>query len=112
MAEGVQDPSTLTNDELAVQLYDMLMRDIEPDLLSYNIPKLDEYYKGETEEQHDKRMKRYEVAYKTFETVFRDFMNDVQDEVRDSKRNSLREEENQARNQEENQLASLEAAFE
>lgn len=112
MPDGVQDPAALTNDELAVQLYDMLMRDIEPDLLSYNIPKLDEYYKGESTENHDKRMKRYEAAYKAFDIVFRQFMTDVQDEVRDTKRSSLVAKENEARDQEENQLASLEAAFE
>lgn len=112
MTSVVQDINTLTNEELSIQLYDMLMRDIEPDLLSYNIPKLEEYYKGETEQQHDNRMKRYQAAYEAFDIVFREFMNDVQEEVRETKRESLHEKEMEDRSGEQSKLASLEAAFE
>lgn len=105
---GVQQQD---NDELATQLYDMLMRNIEPDLLSYNIPKLDEYYASESEEEHEERMKRYEQAYEEFEYVFQDFMNEVQDEVRVNKRSALVAQEAENREEEEGELANLEAAL-
>ena len=102
---------TMSNEELAEQLYDMIMRDIEPDLLSYNIPKLDDYYKDETEEEHETRMQRYKVAYQRFEVNFQEFMNNVQDEVRDTKRASLTEQEAADRAEEESNLANLEEAL-
>ena len=108
------DPTTNAptfNDELAEQLYDMLMREIEPDLLSYNIPKLDEYYKEETPEQHEARMKRYERAYQDFEYAFQKFMNEVEEEVRENKRSALKEKEHESLQKEQEKLASIEEAF-
>ena len=43
------------NRQMAEQIYDMLMGDIEPDLLLANIPGLDEKYKGETDAEHKAR---------------------------------------------------------
>lgn len=109
MSDSTVDASH--NRQLATQLYDMLMRDIEPDLLSYNIPKLDEYYADETTAEHDERMKRYERAYKDFDYVLGEFMSSVQDEVRTAKRSSLKEKETRAAAEDSNQLSTIEAAF-
>lgn len=79
----------ITNEELAEQLYNMLMRDIEPDLLTYNLPKLDEYYADETDDEHQNRMERYNKAYKAFQTAHRDFMNFVTNEVKKAQQVSL-----------------------
>lgn len=96
------------NQELAQQLYDMLMRDIEPDLLSYNIPKLEEYYAGETAEENQARKERYQKAYAEFDRVFQAFMNEVQEDVRNTKRASLEKKEQSAREAETDDLESLE----
>ena len=101
----------ISNEELAEQLYDMIMREIEPDLLSYNIPKLDEYYKDETEEQHKERMKRYDVAYKQFEEKLQEFMNNVQDEVRGTKRDSLLAKEQEDKEHDMEVLEDIEEAL-
>lgn len=103
-----QDANRTANQELAQQLYDMLMRDIEPDLLSYNIVKLAEYYKDETETENTERLQRYQKAYQEFDRVFQSFMNEVQDEVRTTKRDSLEKTEQSDRAGETDNIEALE----
>lgn len=71
----------ITDEELAQQLYDVVMRDIEPDLLSYNTPKLAEFYKDETAAEHAKRMERYQVAYTQFKSAWGAFLTKVQSQL-------------------------------
>lgn len=54
-------------------LYDAIMRLVEPELLSANIPLLDEQYQDETAEQHEARMKRYEDAFRRFNEILTNF---------------------------------------
>jgi hypothetical protein len=96
----------ITNQELAEQLYNMLMREIEPDLLTYNIPKLDEYYVGETEQEHKNRMDRYEFSYKKFEQAHDAFFNHVINEVKRAQQNTLHSKEEQDRDAETASLSS------
>jgi hypothetical protein len=100
-----------THSDLAVELYDMLMRSIEPDLLSFNIPKLDGHYAGETPEERAERMDRYRVAYEQFDIVLERFMASVQNEVRSSRRQSLQQKEATSHTADQSHLSSLEAAF-
>jgi hypothetical protein len=53
-----------------IDLYDMLMFEIEPELLSDAVGELDELYKNETKEEHQERMDRYKVAFQTFSDRF------------------------------------------
>ena len=99
------------SEELAEQIYDLLMAEIEPDLMLANLPLLDEKYAGESEQDQKKRMARYERSYAEFDRQFNDFMNEVNDDVRDSKRASLAKQESDAKKSEQDELASLEAAF-
>ena len=110
---SMTDP-TFTNvdsEELAKQLYDVLMAEIEPDLLLTNIPLLDKKYAGETPEEKAVRMKRYEVAYKEFDRQFSEFMVDVNGEVRTTKRKSLEAKEEESHQSDQQVLSSLETAF-
>jgi hypothetical protein len=50
-----------------VALYDALMEQIEPDLVSTEIDYLDTYYSGETEEESAARAERYAKAFILFE---------------------------------------------
>lgn len=59
-----QDTSELS-DEMR-RLYDAFMFQVEPDLLSYSVPHLEEIYLDETEEEHDVRMSRYADAFEMF----------------------------------------------
>ena len=109
MPTATLDPAT--DKALAEQLYDVLMGEIEPDLLLGNIPGLDAKYAGETPEQKDARMKRYEESYKKFDLEFSKFMVDVNDELKTARRAALQEKEEEDRTQESTKLGSLEAAF-
>lgn len=92
----ITDNSTtggITDDELAQQLYDVVMRDVEPDLLSYNLPKLAEFYKDETPAEHSNRMERYRTAYTKFEQAWRDFLTKVQMQVTSGQKMALEQKE-------------------
>lgn len=53
-----------------IDLYDMLMAEIEPDLMSDMIDHLPEMYANETEEEAQARAARYAKAFVTFEERF------------------------------------------
>lgn len=99
------------NAELARDLYDTLMAEIEPDLLLENLATLDAKYDGETAEQKADRLKRYEAAYAKFDEEFSKFMNDVNEEVRTSRRTALQAKEAAAKQSDQPILNSLEDAF-
>ena len=70
-------------------LYNLLMYDIEQDLLTENLPTLEEKYKGETEEQQKERARRYARALseylKRFEKImsaWKGRMDDIKKELR------------------------------
>ena len=99
------------NRQMAEQIYDMIMGDIEPDLLLGNIPGLDEKFAGEGEEEHEERMERYKEAYKKFDIELAEFMGKVKKETRDNKRSALKEKEEHDKEVEANELADIESAF-
>ncbi len=49
--------------ELFLELYDHLMAEIEPELMSFSIPCLADYYKDETPEEKSEREERYARAF-------------------------------------------------
>lgn len=51
-------------------LYNEIMRQIEPDLLSTAVGGLAAKYAGETAEQRQHRHDKYEQAYRTFDRIF------------------------------------------
>lgn len=99
------------NKQLAEQLYDTLMSEIEPDLLLANLPTLDAKYAGESAADRAERMKRYDAAYAKFDKEFATFMAEVQEEVRVSKRTALKQKEEQDKLSDQPVLDSLEAAL-
>lgn len=103
--------SDTENAELARDLYNTLMADIEPDLLLENLPLLDAKYDGETPEQKAVRLQGYEAAYAKFDAEFEKFMSGVNEEVRTSRRSALQEKEAAAKQSDQPLLASLEDAF-
>lgn len=51
-------------------LYNEVMRNIEPDLLTDHLPYLDQWYGGETLLQRMQRIASYERAFEIFEEVY------------------------------------------
>ncbi len=110
MPDATQNPQ-VDNRALAEQVYDMIMGEIETDLLLKNIPLLDAKYVGETPEDHEARMERYQAAYKRFDSELQKFMDEVNGSVRSSQIKSLKEREQQDRQAEQDALQSITSAF-
>jgi hypothetical protein len=51
----------------AAAFYDDVMAEIEPDLVSANIPGLQDKYQGETPQQAQERAERYERAFQAYD---------------------------------------------
>lgn len=114
MSPVTLDPAAfqgLNSEELARQLYDVLMADIEPDLLLENLSSLDAKYAGETPEEKERRLARYEAAYKRFDQEFNDFMAQINAEVHASRRTALQEKEAASDASDQQTLTSLESVF-
>ena len=101
----------ISQEELAKQLYDVVMRDIEPDLLSYNLPKLAEFYADETEQQHKRRMQRYQKAYEQFTEAWRAFLTKVQIQLNSGQKVALQTKETISRAGEKDDLAEAAEAI-
>src|SRR3989338_3210649 len=65
----------------AERLYDEIMANKNPDLLTKNIPLLEERYKGETDEQRKMRQEQYQVAYVIFDRVAADVEEEMKADV-------------------------------
>jgi hypothetical protein len=114
MSPVTLDPAAfqgLNSEELARQLYDVLMADIEPDLLLENLSSLDAKYTNETPQEKELRLSRYEAAYKRFDQEFNEFMAQINAEVHASRRAALQEKEAASDASDQQALTSLESAF-
>lgn len=92
-------------------VYDSIMGNIEPDLLSSNIEKLDAQYEGETEEQRQARYDRYEQAYARYDEEYAIWEANLQQDVVAYRRAALQSAEAESRSEEQNVLAQLEQGF-
>jgi hypothetical protein len=101
----------MTNQEMAQQVYDLIMGPIESDLLLANIPLLDTKYAGESPMEHDARMERYKNAYIAFDKEMKKFIDAVNTSVRTTQREALKAREDEDRRREQEQLTSLASAF-
>lgn len=62
-------------------LYDEIMRHIEPDLCSHQIPFLTEKYKNETPKEKLFRMRAYEMAFSLFDACLKEVKDGIADDV-------------------------------
>ena len=56
------------------EIYNALMYDIEPELMTDMIPELDEIYANETEEEREERAERYARAFEMFSDEFENIL--------------------------------------
>lgn len=80
-------PTNQTFDVKAI--YDMLMYEIEPDLMSETIPFLDEFYEGETNEERVARGQRYVLAFEEAKRRFMLLIENAKHELTLVKKNQL-----------------------
>ena len=90
-------------------IYDALMGPIERDLLTVNIPLLDEKYKGETPEQKAARYQRYQDAYAKYDQAFETWITQFRGTVEGYRRQAFEAAEQEDRAKEANTLSNLES---
>ena len=91
------------------EIFDGLMRKIEPELVTSNLPKLDAPYAKETPAQHKKRYARYSKAFMQYKKEFKAWSAKLQKAVAAYKKALFKAAEKHALGDEGNVLADLEA---
>ena len=92
-------------------LYDQIMGEIEPDLVSSVYKTLDEKYKGETLEQAAARKDRYEKAFKEYKRRFDLYTSEWNGQLRTFQTGVIRALEADDRSEEDALMTQLESAF-
>ncbi len=93
------------------EIYDHLMGDIEPELVTDTIPALDEKYKDETEEQKEKRKQRYKAAFDAYHKAFDTWIANLRTQVDKVRKTALRAAEEKSFEKEAEILAQIESSF-
>ena len=101
-ANGKLDPA---------QVYDALMGRIAPELVTAEIPKLQEMYKGETSQQRKARGERYKEAYTQYESILAQLTAGISNHARVQRREALSSAETDSRKEEEVEIAKMEKIF-
>jgi len=78
------------------ELYNTLMADIEADLLTQNIPNLNQKYAGETKEQNAERLERYRRAYEKYDEAFASWMQKFDHLVNQYRKEALKMQETES----------------
>ena len=74
---------TPTQDLSMEQIYDLLMAEIEPELLTCMLPYLDKLYPKEAKQEHELRMHRYAKAMQIFGQRFEALMKVWKEQLRE-----------------------------
>lgn len=98
-------------EEAGIFIYDAIMSAIEPELVSTEIPKLEEKYKNETPEEKSARAKHYNAAFAAYEKHYAHFIAGVGGEVRALKHEAMATTEAEERAKEEEEMSGLESAI-
>ncbi len=91
------------------EVYDALMATIEPELMSANIPVLDDKYVGESEEEKAARYERYSRAFDAYDAAYDKWKNDMHVVVKDYKKTALKTAEAESRTKDASVLGNLES---
>lgn len=104
---GITPPPVLSGTEL----YDSIMGDIEPELLSANLPLLKDAYANETPDERAARAARYQAAYAEYDARFAKNCNDWNKQLHAYKRHALHNVESRVQTKESAELSSLESSL-
>ena len=92
-------------------IYNMLMFDIEPELMTNILPDLEELYPNESEEEKKERLARYAKAFEEFTMKFEEFMGAWKEQLHDFKKNILAHFKQESGAQDKTDLENLERSF-
>lgn len=93
------------------EIYDSIMGQIEPELVSSSIPLLKKKYANETPEQKAARKKRYNAAYKKYDEMYEIYLADLDARISRYYKESMSSIEEQSRKGEEQKLNDIAAAM-
>lgn len=93
------------------EFYDALMAQIEPDLVSTQLPLLEARYVGETPEQQQARQDRYDAAFAEFDRRSAEEISKLDRDVQEYKSASQKEMEQASREEESVDMVNLEASI-
>jgi hypothetical protein len=88
-------------------LYDSIMSEIEPELVSANSERIAELTKDETEEERKVRAERYEKAFEVYDVKMAEYVSQAKEVSARHKRESLKALERDSRKEEEKQLEEI-----
>lgn len=95
----------------ATQLYDLLMKDIEPDLLSDVIPLLQQKYAEESTEEKTSRAMRYQQAFALYEERLAEYKTAWDQQLHRYKRLAVSHLEARSRQKEDAVLEQIDSSF-
>ncbi len=93
------------------EIYDSIMREIEPELLSAALPGLEEKYKGDTPAQAKERAERYIRAMEEYEKRYEQYRHDQEANTRTFKIDAIHFVEQAAAGDEQTKMQSLASAL-
>jgi len=117
-----QDPASGQSDPLQVfanlpvlpdgdELYDQIMGQIEPELMTASLETLKEKYATETPEQKAEREKKYQKAFAEYERVYREYRNGQDMDLHRYQRSARASLEESSKAEEEKKMTNLESAI-
>jgi hypothetical protein len=93
------------------ELYDLIMGQIEPDLLSVNVDGLAARYVQQTPEERSERAQRYRNAFSEYERRLTEYQRQWDEQLRTYKRLAIAYIEHQAQSGEVTDLQSIESSL-
>lgn len=93
------------------EVYDMIMKEIEPDLQSTIVDTLDAKYAGESTEDKQKRMVRYQQAFEKYQAAYKEHCQKRKGDIRVYGHSLLVSVEKSSSGNEEKILQDLESAM-
>lgn len=103
--------ATVTAKTPGQELYDNIMRGIEPELCSDSVPLLTEKYKDESKEDRIKRVERYNKAYAEFDRLAAAKVKQMKATKKEHKKEAMRSAEIKSRAEEAVKLRQIESLF-
>ena len=70
---------------------------------------MDQKYRGETPEQRQQRMDRYNAAFAAYEEALKNYLKELSQKVKGFKREALKEAEGRSRSEEQGRLTQIES---
>jgi hypothetical protein len=93
-------------------IYDMIMAAIEPELMTVNIPQLEEMYQDETPEARGVRFQHYTECYRLYDEAYAQWSANLKTTVDQYRKSALRSAEEESREAEQAKMEKLLSSFE